>query len=124
MAKFVPAASPGAVLRAAGDRRHGSGWCQPSADPSAAVGPHSNEPAHEAVRKYPNRSAIMGRLYLDDPNGRDPVAHWKERPGMLGLRFYFNERHKREWMTDGSLDWLWPAAERHLCGRHGGEERQ
>ena len=31
---------------------------------------------------------------------------------MLGLRFYFNERHKREWMTDGSLDWLWPAAER------------
>ncbi len=29
---------------------------------------------------------------------------------MLGLRFYFNERHKREWMTDGSLDWLWPAA--------------
>jgi predicted TIM-barrel fold metal-dependent hydrolase len=37
-------------------------------------------------------------------------AHWKGRPGMLGLRFYFNERHKREWMTDGSLDWLWPAA--------------
>ena len=43
---------------------------------------------------------------------RDLVAHWKERPGMLGLRFYFNERHKREWMTDGTLDWLWPAAER------------
>ena len=86
--------------------------------------PHSNEPAQEAVRKYPNRFAIMGWLYLDDPNGRDPVAHWKERPGMLGLRFYFNERHKREWMTDGSLDRLWPAAERHLCGRHGGEERQ
>ena len=78
--------------------------------------PHSNEPAQEAVRKYPNRSAIIGRLYLDDPNGRDLFAHWKERPGMLGLRFYFNERHKREWMTDGSLDWLWPAAERHLPG--------
>ena len=31
---------------------------------------------------------------------------------MVGLRFYFNERHKREWMTDGTLDWLWPAAER------------
>ncbi len=54
----------------------------------------------------------MGWFYLDDPNGRDLVARWKERPGMLGLRFYFNERHKREWMTDGSLDWLWPAAER------------
>ena len=64
------------------------------------------------MRKYPDRFAIMGWFYLDDPQGRDLVAHWKERPGMLGLRFYFNERHKREWMTDGSLDWLWPAAER------------
>jgi hypothetical protein len=30
----------------------------------------------------------------------------------ISLGFYFNERHKREWMTDGSLDLLWPAAER------------
>jgi predicted TIM-barrel fold metal-dependent hydrolase len=74
--------------------------------------PDSNDLALEAVRKYPDRFAVMGWFYLDDPNGRDLVAHWKERPGMLGLRFYFNERHKREWMTDGSLDWLWPAAER------------
>ena len=74
--------------------------------------PNSNELAIKAVRKYPDRFAIMGWFYLDDPNGRDLVAHWKERPGMLGLRFYFNERHKREWMTDGTLDWLWPAAER------------
>ncbi len=39
-----------------------------------------------------NELAIMGWFYLDDPNGRDLVAHWKERPGMLGLRFYTNER--------------------------------
>jgi predicted TIM-barrel fold metal-dependent hydrolase len=79
--------------------------------------PDSNELAIAAVRKYPGRFAIMGWFYLDDPKGPDLVAHWKdqpgkERPGMLGLRFYFNERHKREWMTDGTLDWLWPAAER------------
>src|SRR5437764_15058615 len=74
--------------------------------------PDSNELALAAVAKYPDRFAVMGWFYLDDPNGPDLVAHWKERPGMLGLRFYFNERHKREWMTDGSLDWLWPAAER------------
>ena len=78
--------------------------------------PDSNEVALEAVGKYPERFAIMGWFYLDDPNGRDLVAHWKERKGKLGLRFYFNERHKREWMTDGSLDRLWPAAERHLPG--------
>src|SRR6202158_3187487 len=74
--------------------------------------PDSNELAVEAVRNYPNRFAIMGWFYLDDPNGPDLVAHWKERPGMLGLRFYFNERHKREWMNDGSLRWLMAAGER------------
>src|SRR6516225_9243792 len=54
--------------------------------------PASNELAVEAVRRYPERFAIMGWFYLDDPYGRGHVAHWKERPGMLGLRFYTNER--------------------------------
>jgi hypothetical protein len=44
----------------------------------------------------------MGWFYLDDPQGRDLVAHWKERPGMLGLRFYTNERHLESWFTDGT----------------------
>ena len=43
--------------------------------------PDSNELAQEAVRQYPDRFAIMGWFYLDDPNGPDLVAHWKERPG-------------------------------------------
>jgi predicted TIM-barrel fold metal-dependent hydrolase len=76
------------------------------------VGPGSNELALEAVGKYPDRFAIMGWFYLDDPNGRDLVAHWKERRGKLGLRFYTNDRHPQSWFTDGTLDWLWPAAER------------
>src|SRR5437764_14021910 len=75
--------------------------------------PDSNELALAAVRQYPGRLAITGWFYLDDPNGPDRVAHWKERPGMLGLRFYLNERPRREWMTDGSLDWLSPARARH-----------
>ena len=74
--------------------------------------PDSNELAQEAVRKYPDRFRIMGWFYLDDPQGSDLVAHWKERPGMVGLRFYTNERHPQSWFTDGTLDWLWPAAER------------
>jgi hypothetical protein len=43
--------------------------------------PDSNELAIEAVRRYPDRFAIMAGFYLDDPRGRDIVAHWKERPG-------------------------------------------
>ena len=74
--------------------------------------PASNELAVEAVRRYPERFAIMGWFYLDDPFGRGHVSHWKERPGMLGLRFYTNERHPQSWFTDGTLDWLWAAAER------------
>ena len=31
---------------------------------------------------------------------------------MLGLRFTFNQPHQRTWPTDGTIDWLWPAAER------------
>ena len=31
---------------------------------------------------------------------------------MLGLRFYFVQPHEQSWPTDGTLDWLWPAAER------------
>jgi predicted TIM-barrel fold metal-dependent hydrolase len=74
--------------------------------------PDSNELAIDAAHRYPDRFAIMGWFYLDDPQGRDIVAHWKERPGMLGLRFYTNDRHPEAWFTDGTLDWLWPAAER------------
>jgi predicted TIM-barrel fold metal-dependent hydrolase len=82
--------------------------------------PDSNELAQAAVRKYPGRFAIRGWFYLDDRRGRDIVAHWKERPGMLGLRFYTNDRHPESWFTDGTLDWLWPAADRRIAERHPG----
>src|SRR5262249_30741359 len=108
----VPSTSSGALLCGAGDRRHGSSRRGPGADPPGAVGPRLERAGAGSGAEIPDRFAIMGWFYLDDPKGRDLVAHWKERPGMIGLRFYFNERHKREWMTDGSLDWLWPAVER------------
>jgi predicted TIM-barrel fold metal-dependent hydrolase len=74
--------------------------------------PDSNEQAVEAVQKYPDRFAILGRFALDDPKSRELVATWKQRPGMLGLRFTFMHGHQKSWPTDGTLDWLWPAAEK------------
>jgi predicted TIM-barrel fold metal-dependent hydrolase len=41
------------------------------------------------------------------------VADWKKQPGMLGMRFTFHNEHNRPFLTDGTADWLWPAAERH-----------
>jgi len=74
--------------------------------------PDSNEIAVDAVRAHPDRFAIMGWFALDRPESRALIDGWKRRPGMLGLRFYFNEPHNRSWPTDGTMDWLWPAAER------------
>ena len=73
--------------------------------------PTSNEVAVEAAKKYPKRYAVLGWFALDKPENRALVARWKERPGMLGLRFAFLLPHQVNWPIDGTIDWLWPAAE-------------
>ena len=40
------------------------------------------------------------------------VDGWTKNPGMLGFRFTFPQPEQQKWLTDGTLDWLWPAAER------------
>jgi predicted TIM-barrel fold metal-dependent hydrolase len=70
-----------------------------------------NDLALEAARLHPNRFAVMGRLDLRNPGSRALVADWKKAPGMLGMRFTFHNQHNRHFLTDGTADWLWPAAE-------------
>ena len=74
--------------------------------------PDSSELALEAARQHPDRLAILGKFPLDRPESRTLIDSWKRQPGMLGLRFTFLEPHQRTWPTDGTMDWLWPAAER------------
>jgi predicted TIM-barrel fold metal-dependent hydrolase len=74
--------------------------------------PTSNEVAVDAARRYPQRFAVLGWFPLDRPESRSLIDGWTRRPGMLGLRFTFAQPHQQTWPTDGSLDWLWPAAER------------
>jgi L-fuconolactonase len=71
-----------------------------------------NELALEAARLYPDRFAVMGRLALEKPESRALVPDWKKQPGMLGMRFTFRTDLQRPWLTDGTADWLWPAAEK------------
>jgi predicted TIM-barrel fold metal-dependent hydrolase len=80
--------------------------------PPASWDPDSNEQAVEAVLAYPKRFAILGYPPVDRSESSSLIASWKQRPGMLGYRLYFNRPHNQSWPTDGTLDWLWPAAEK------------
>ena len=74
--------------------------------------PNSTDMAFKAVRDYPGRFAIMGSLPLDDPESRARIATWREQPGMLGLRYAFLHEPMRQWLADGTIDWLWADAEK------------
>ena len=74
--------------------------------------PNSNALAVEAARQHPNRFAILANFPLDKPDSKTGIDRIKGQPGVRGLRFALNQPHQKTWLTDGSLDWLWPAAER------------
>ena len=61
---------------------------------------------------HPDKFCILGHFDLESPDRENIVAHWRERPGMLGFRFTFNQPHQKAWWTDGSLDWFWAACEK------------
>ena len=71
-----------------------------------------NDYAFEAVQRYPNRFAVMGRVPLQDPKAAALLPKWKEQPGMLGVRVTFNSATTLGWLKDGTADWFWPAAEK------------
>jgi predicted TIM-barrel fold metal-dependent hydrolase len=70
-----------------------------------------NDYALEAARAHPDRFAVMGRIALSDRTAGALLPRWKEQPGMLGVRVTFLNRHA-PWLTDGTADWFWPAAEK------------
>ena len=80
--------------------------------PPTSWDPHANELAVEAARQHPDRLSVLGNFPLERPESRSLIDGWKRRPGMLGLRFTFLQPHQRTWPTDGTIAWLWPAAER------------
>ena len=77
-----------------------------------ACDPTSNEVASAAAARHPSRFAVMGWTELDQPNAPETVDTWMRRPGMLGFRFTFVQPQQAAWLANGTLDWLWSAAER------------
>jgi predicted TIM-barrel fold metal-dependent hydrolase len=71
-----------------------------------------NDYALEAARRYPDRFGVMGRIALEDPKSAALLPTWKQQPGMLGVRVTFNSPATLAWLSDGTADWFWPAAEK------------
>ena len=71
-----------------------------------------NDLALAAAAAHSDRFGVMGRLALEKPESRGLMDGWKRQPGMLGMRFTFHTEQQKPWLTDGTADWLWAAAER------------
>lgn len=72
-----------------------------------------NDLVLEAARQHPDRFGIMGRFDPEGPDAANVLAHWKEQPGMLGLRFTFRRPQLAAPLVEGLIDWVWAAAEKH-----------
>ncbi|HWD57091.1 MAG TPA: amidohydrolase family protein [Stellaceae bacterium] len=70
-----------------------------------------NDLALAAAAAHPDKFAVMGRPPLDTPDPR-ALDHWREQPGMLGIRVTTAGHGARELFTAPEGDWLWQAAER------------
>jgi L-fuconolactonase len=70
-----------------------------------------NDLALEAALLHPDRFAVMGRLAFERPESRSLVDTWECQPGMLSMRLTFHRGADRTWLTDGTADWFWAAAE-------------
>jgi predicted TIM-barrel fold metal-dependent hydrolase len=67
--------------------------------------------AQEAVKRYPGRFAIMGRVNLNDSKNAARLPTWRDQPGVLGIRLNITGEQTK-WLTDGTADWFWPVAEK------------
>jgi predicted TIM-barrel fold metal-dependent hydrolase len=74
--------------------------------------PRANEIAIEAAKAHPDRLSVLGFFDVSKPENRSLIETWKNQPGMLGLRFAFLKPGTENWIADGTIDWLWPLAER------------
>jgi L-fuconolactonase len=67
--------------------------------------------ALDAAQAWPERFAAVLRVPLRDASaGRELVRQWRTISGLRGLRVTFT-REKRQWLLDGTADWLWLEAE-------------
>jgi predicted TIM-barrel fold metal-dependent hydrolase len=82
--------------------------------PPVSWDPDSNAQAEDAAARWPQRFAVLGQVPLDRPETSAALlASWRQRPGQKGLRYPLVQPEQQGWHADGTMDWLWPACERH-----------
>ena len=91
---------------------HGCGRGQRRADPPAGLGPQLRGDRRGGRGQIPEPLRDSRQFSARQAGKPQLVAGWKSRPGMLGLRYAFTQPHQANWMTDGTMDWLWPACEK------------
>lgn len=80
--------------------------------PPVSWDPGANAISEAAAAAHPDRFAVLGQVPLDTPEAsRALLARWRDRPGQSGLRYPLVRADQQSWPFDGTLDWLWPAAE-------------
>src|SRR5438128_10230872 len=67
-----------------------------------------NDYALEAVRRYPGRFAVMGRIPLEKPESAALLPKWRAQPGMLGVRLTIH-RAQCAHIESGEEVWFWHA---------------
>jgi predicted TIM-barrel fold metal-dependent hydrolase len=65
----------------------------------------------EAALRHPGRFATMGRIALNDPSTTHRLPGWRDQPALLGIRINVTAE-QTAWLTNGTADWFWPAAEK------------
>jgi predicted TIM-barrel fold metal-dependent hydrolase len=80
--------------------------------PPGSWDPIANAYAIEAAKKYPDRFAVLGQFPPNVPENRKLIHGWRNQPGMMGLRWALLSPEQQVWLRNGTLDWLWPAAEK------------
>jgi predicted TIM-barrel fold metal-dependent hydrolase len=68
--------------------------------------------ALEACEAHPDRFGIMARVTQNKPEeGKAQMREFSTIPAIKGVRLTFHRPIDRNWMIDGTCDWIWPFAE-------------
>ncbi|HTX09653.1 MAG TPA: amidohydrolase family protein [Solirubrobacteraceae bacterium] len=66
----------------------------------------------EAAEAYPDRFGIMARITQNEPEqGKAQMREFASIDAIKGIRLTFHRPIDRNWMIDGTCDWIWPYAE-------------